>query len=47
MSAYLAYSYSRGLTKKEEMEINEKTKKSREEVLKGLEVFGKAAIFSL
>lgn len=29
MSAYLAYSYSTGLTKKEQIEIDEKTKKSQ------------------
>lgn len=28
MSAFLAYSYSTGLTKKEKTEINEKTKKT-------------------
>ena len=44
MSAYLAYSYSTGLTKKEQTEINEKTKKSREEFSKG---FVKGASFSL
>lgn len=44
MSAYLAYSYSTGLTKKEQTEIDEKTKKSREEFSKG---FVKGASFSL
>ena len=44
MSAYLAYSYSTGLTKKEQIEIDEKTKKSREEFSKG---FVKGASFSL
>lgn len=44
MSAFLAYSYSTGLTKKEQTEINEKTKKSREEFSKG---FVKGASFSL
>ena len=47
MSALLGYSYSTGLTnltKEEESEINQKTKKSREEFAKG---FGKGASFSL
>ena len=44
MSAYLAYSYSTGLTKKEQTEMDEKTKKSREEFSKG---FVKGASFSL
>lgn len=44
MSAFLAYSYSTGLTKKEQTEINEKTKKSREEFTKG---FVKGGSFSL
>jgi hypothetical protein len=44
MSAYLAYSYSTGLTEKEPIKINEKTKKSREEFTKG---FVKGASFSL
>jgi hypothetical protein len=44
MSAYLAYSYSTCLTEKEQTEINEKTKKSREEFTKG---FVKGASFSL
>ena len=44
MSAYLAYLYSTGLTEKEQTEINEKTKKSREEFAKG---FVKGASFSL
>ena len=44
MSAFLAYSYSTGLTEKEQTEINEKTKKSREEFTKG---FVKGASFSL
>lgn len=44
MSAFLAYSYSTGLTKKEQTEINEKTKKSREEFTEG---FIKGASFSL
>ena len=44
MSAYLAYLYSTGLTKKEQTEIDEKTKKSREEFSKG---FVKGASFSL
>ena len=35
MSAYLAYSYSTGLTKEEQMKIDEKTKKSREKFSKG------------
>jgi hypothetical protein len=43
MSAFLAYSYSTRLTKKEQTEINEKTKKSREEFTKG---FVKGASFS-
>lgn len=46
MSDFLAYSYSTstGLTKKEESEINEKTKKSRENFTQG---FVKGASFSL
>lgn len=44
MSAYLAYSYSTGLTKEEQIEIGEKTKKAREEFTKG---FAKGASFSL
>ena len=44
MAAYLAYSYSTGLTKKEQIEIDKKTKKSREEFSKG---FVKGASFSL
>lgn len=44
MSVYLAYSYSTGLTKKEQIEIDEKTKKCREEFSKG---FIKGASFSL
>ena len=44
MSAYLAYSYSTGITNKEQTEIDEKTKKSREEFSKG---FVKGASFSL
>ena len=44
MTAYLAYSYSTGLTKKEQIEIDKKTKKSREEFSKG---FMKGASFSL
>lgn len=44
MSAYLVYSYSTGLTKKEQIEIDEKTKKCREEFSKG---FVKGASFSL
>ena len=44
MTAYLAYSYSTRLTKKKEIEIDEKTKKSREEFSKG---FVKGASFSL
>lgn len=44
MTAYLAYSYSTRLTKKKEIEIEEKTKKSREEFSKG---FVKGASFSL
>ena len=44
MTAYLAYSYSTELTKKEQIEIDEKTKKSREEFSKG---FVKGASFSL
>ena len=44
MSAYLVYSYSTGLTKKEQTKIDEKTKKSREEFSKG---FVKGTSFSL
>lgn len=44
MSAYLAYSYSTRLTKDQQIEIDEKTKKSREEFRKG---FVKGASFSL
>ena len=44
MSAYLAYSYSIGLTKEEQIKIDKKTKKSREEFSKG---FAKGASFSL
>ena len=44
MSAFLAYSYSTGLIKKEQTEINKKTKKSREEFSKG---FVKGISFSL
>ena len=44
MSAYLAYSYSTSLTKKEQIEIDKKTKKSREEFSKG---FVKGTTFSL
>lgn len=44
MSAYLAYSYSTNLTIKEQTEIDEKTKKSREEFSKG---FGRGISFSL
>ena len=44
MSAYLAYSYSTGLTKEEQIKIDEKTKKSREEFSKG---FVKGTSFSL
>ena len=44
MSAFLAYSYSTGLTKKNQTKINEETKKSREEFTKG---FVKGASFSL
>ena len=44
MSAYLAYSYSTGLTKKKQTEIDEKVKKSREEFSKG---FVKGTSFSL
>ena len=44
MSAYLAYSYSTGLTKEEQTKIDEKTKKSREEFSKG---FVKGTSFSL
>ena len=44
MSAYLAYSYSTGLTKEEQMKIDEKTKKSREKFSKG---FVKGTSFSL
>nr|YP_010283340.1 hypothetical protein MKU01_pgp034 [Psammodictyon constrictum]ULD16459.1 hypothetical protein [Psammodictyon constrictum] len=44
MSSYLAYSYSIGLTKEEQIKIDEKTKKSREEFSKG---FVKGASFSL
>ena len=44
MIAYLAYSYSTSLTKKEQTEIDEKTRKSREEFSKG---FVKGASFSL
>lgn len=44
MSAYLAYSYSTGLTKEEQIEIDEETKKAREEFTKG---FAKGASFSL
>lgn len=44
MSAYLAYSYSTNLTIKEQTEIDEKTKKSREEFSKG---FVRGISFSL
>ena len=44
MSAYLAYSYSIGLTKEEQIQIDEKTKKSQKEFRKG---FAKGASFSL
>ena len=44
MSAFLAYSYSTGLTKEKQIEINEKTRKSREKFTKG---FVKGASFSL
>ena len=44
MSSYLAYSYSTGLTKEEQIKIDEKTKKSREEFSKG---FVKGTSFSL
>jgi hypothetical protein len=44
MSAYLAYSYSTNLTIKEQTEIDEKTKKSREEFSKG---FVRGVSFSL
>lgn len=44
MSAFLAYSYSTGLTKQEQIQIDKKTKKSREEFTKG---FVKGASFSL
>lgn len=44
MSSFLAYSYSTGLTKKQQTEIDEKTKKSRKEFSKG---FVKGASFSL
>ena len=44
MSAYLAYSYSTGLTKEEQTKIDEKTRKSREEFSKG---FVKGTSFSL
>lgn len=44
MSAYLAYSYSTSLTKKEQIEIDKKTKNSREEFSKG---FVKGTTFSL
>lgn len=44
MTAYLAYSYSIGLTKKEQIEIDKKTKKSWEEFCRG---FVNGASFSL
>ena len=44
MSAYLAYSYSTGLTKKEQTKIDQKTKKSWEEFSQG---FVKGISFSL
>ena len=44
MTSYLAYSYSTGLTKKEQIEIDKKTKKSREEFCSG---FIKGTSFSL
>ena len=44
MTAYLAYSYSTGLTEKEQIEIDKKTKKSREEFCRG---FMKGTRFSL
>lgn len=44
MTAYLAYSYSTGLTKREQIEIDEKTKKSREKFSEG---FVKGGSFSL
>ena len=44
MSGYLAYQYSTGLTKEEQIEIDEKTKKSREAFIKG---FVKGTSFSL
>ena len=44
MSAYLAYSYSTNLTRKEQTERDEKTKKSREEFSKG---FVRGISFSL
>ena len=39
MSAFLAYSYSTGLTKEEQTEIDKKTKYSREEFSKGFKDF--------
>ena len=44
MSGYLAYSYSTGLTEKEKIKIDEKTKRCREEFSKG---FVKGTSFSL
>ena len=44
MSAYLAYQYSTGLTKKQQTKIDERVKRSREEFSKG---FVKGTSFSL
>ena len=44
MTVYLAYLYSTGLTKKEQIKIDKKTKKFRKELSKG---FVKGASFSL
>ena len=44
MSNYLAYSYSTGLTKEEQIKIDEQTKKSREQFIEG---FVKGTSFSL
>jgi hypothetical protein len=44
MTAYLSYSYSTGLTKEEQIQIDKKTGKSRKEFSKG---FGKGISLSL
>ena len=44
MSAYLAYSYSTDLTEEEQLEIDKKTKKAREEFTK---CFAEGVSFSL